>query len=153
MVESIIQFFASWGYGGMFLSAMLAGSVIPFSSELVFAMMITAGKSPLLTLAAATLGNTLGSMTCYWVGMLGKQEWIHRVLGVSEEKLARASRFLKGRGAWMGFFTFLPYIGEALAVTLGIMRALQSTVALSMLLGKTFRYGAILLLTLGIISW
>ncbi len=151
-METIIDFFASWGYGGMFLSALLAGSIIPFSSELVFAMMISGGKAPLLVLIAASLGNFLGSMSCYWVGMLGKREWIHRWLGVSEEKLDKAARFLQGRGAWMGFFTFLPYIGEATAVTLGIMRARQSIVALSMLIGKVVRYGTILLITLGVIS-
>ena len=30
------------------------------------------------------------------------------------------SRFLGGRGALMGFFAFLPYIGEAVALLLGL---------------------------------
>lgn len=49
---------------------------------------------------------------------LGRTEWITR-LGVSTRQLARARKFLAGRGALMGFFAFLPTIGEALAIVLG----------------------------------
>lgn len=151
-MEAFLEFLASWGYGGMFVAAFLAGSVVPIGSEVVFALLLKAGLNPWFTLLAATLGNTLGGMSCYWLGLLGKREWIHRWLGVSDEKLDRASRFLQGRGAWCGFFAFLPYIGEAFAVMLGVMRSNQPITALSMLLGKALRYGVILLLTLGIIS-
>ena len=78
-------------------------------------------SDPVLCVAAASLGNTLGGMSCYWIGTLGKSEWITR-LGVSEKQLARARRFLAGRGALMAFFAFLPTIGEAIANVMGMMR-------------------------------
>ncbi|OAV71582.1 hypothetical protein Barb4_00561 [Bacteroidales bacterium Barb4] len=31
-------------------------------------------------LVAATIGNFLGGMTCYWMGMLGKTEWLEKYL-------------------------------------------------------------------------
>lgn len=152
MMEALTEFFFQWGYWGMFLAAFFAGSIIPIGSEVVYVLLLKAGLDPLLTTIAATAGNTLGGMTCYWLGMLGKREWIHRWAGVSEEKLNKASRFLQGRGAWMGFFAFLPYLGEAIAVVLGIMRSNQSLTALSMTLGKALRYSALFLAFKGVIS-
>ena len=45
----------------------------------------------------------------------------------------------------MGFFTFLPFIGEAIAIALGLMRSNVAITSLSMLTGKLMRYAAILL--------
>lgn len=44
----------------------------------------------------------------------------------------------------MGFFAFLPYIGEAVALLLGLMRSNQWLTAGSMLVGKLVRYLAVL---------
>lgn len=149
-MESLIEFFVEWGYVGLFLSAFVAGSVVPFSSEAVMVVLTGMGLNPFGCLVAATAGNTLGGMTCYWIGMSGKREWITRYLGVSDEKLARAERFLAGRGAMMGFFAFLPYVGEAIAVVLGLMRSNMALTALSMTIGKALRYAAVLGLFEGI---
>ena len=149
-MESLIEFFVEWGYVGLFLSAFVAGSVVPFSSEAVMVILTGMGLNPLGCLVAATAGNTLGGMTCYWIGMAGKREWITRYLGVSDEKLARAERFLAGRGAMMGFFAFLPYVGEAIAVVLGLMRSNMALTAASMPVGTALRYAAVLGLFEGI---
>lgn len=149
-MESLIEFFVEWGYAGLFLSAFVAGSVVPFSSEAVMVVLTGMGLNPFGCLVAATAGNTLGGMTCYWIGMAGKREWITRYLGVSDEKLARAERFLAGRGAMMGFFAFLPYVGEAIAVVLGLMRSNMALTVLSMTIGKALRYAAVLGLFEGI---
>ena len=134
---------ADWGYWGLFFSAFIAGSILPFSSEAVMIVLVHMGLDPVLCVAAASLGNTLGGMSCYWIGTLGKSEWVTR-LGVSEKQLARARRFLSGRGALMAFFAFLPTIGEAIAIVLGLMRSNVWLTGGSMLAGKTLRYIVVL---------
>ena len=49
----------------------------------------------------------------------------HHVMAVDviPEKVEKMQRFLQGRGALMAFFTFLPFVGEAIAVALGFMRS------------------------------
>ena len=143
-MEAITEFLIDWGYWGLFLSAFIAGSILPFSSEAVMVVLVRMGLDPVGCVAAATLGNTLGGMTCYWIGSLGRTtEWITR-LGVSTRQLARARKVLSGRGAMMAFFAFLPTIGEAIAVVLGLMRSNVWITAGSMLAGKTLRYVVIL---------
>lgn len=152
IMEQVIDFFIEWGYVGIFLSAFLAGSVLPFSSELVLVALVQAGLSPVWGVVWATLGNTLGGMTCYGIGRLGKTEWIERYLRISREHIDKATRFLAGKGALMAFFVALPYIGDAIAVVLGLMRSNVWVTTLSMFLGKLLRYVALLYAAEGLIS-
>ena len=91
-------------------------------------------------------------MTCYWIGHLGKREWFGRYLGISEKQLDRAGRFLAGKGAWSAFFAFLPYVGEAIAILLGLMRSNVWITTLAMFAGKALRYVAVLYAVQGAIS-
>ena len=51
---------------------------------------------------------------------------------------------MAGHGAWMGFFAFLPILGSAITITLGLMRANLFISLVSMTLGKIFRYYVLL---------
>lgn len=150
-MEALETFFADWGYWGMLLGAFLAGSIVPIGSEVLLILLLKLGLNPVLLILYATVGNTLGGVTCYWIGMLGKMEWIHKWLGVSEEKLAKAHKFLEGRGAFMALFSFMPYIGEAIIVVLGLMRSNFTITTLSMALGKALRYIATALIFFGVL--
>ena len=62
----------------MFVAAFLAGSFFPFSSEVVMLTLLAAGASPAGLLLWGTAGNVLGSLFNYYVGTLGREEWITR---------------------------------------------------------------------------
>lgn len=139
-MDVLVDILLEYGYAGMFIAAFLSGSVVPFSSELVMFGLIQVGLAPWPLLLLGTLGNSLGSMTCYWVGLLGNMRWVERLFHVKPEQLARAERYVRGRGAWMAFFCFLPALGEAIAIVLGMMRANGWLVFFYMTLGKLARY-------------
>ena len=124
----------------MLISAFIAGSFLPVSSEAVMTGLVAAGLEPLPLLIYGTIGNWAGSMFNYCVGRMGKMEWVERYLHVSQENMEKAQRFMGKRGAWMGFFAFLPVIGTAICITLGLMRANPSITAVSVFLGKVIRY-------------
>ena len=151
-METITQLLIDWGYLGLFISALLAGSIIPFSSELVMVALVKVGLSPAVCVLAATLGNTLGGMTCYYMGHLGKTDWIEKYFKVKKEKIEKTQRFLQGKGALMAFFAFLPFVGEAIAIALGFMRSNVFLTTTSMFAGKLLRYIAMLLAVQGAIS-
>lgn len=142
-MEAFIDFFVQWGYLGLIISAFVAGSIIPFSSEVVLVILLQMGLDPVICIVLATVSNTAGGMTCYWMGHLGKTEWIHKYLGVDDAKMAKVTKFLHGRGAIMGLFTVLPYIGEAIAVVMGLMRSNVWLTTASMFVGKLLRYVAV----------
>lgn len=133
-------FLVSYGYWGMLVAAFLAGSVFPFSSEAIMLALMAAGLRTPELIAFATVGNVAGSMFNYCIGRMGKTEWIERYLHVKQKNMDRARRFMAGRGAWMGFFAFLPIIGSAITLTLGYMRANITVSLISITLGKWSRY-------------
>lgn len=150
----MIDFLIHWGYLGLFVSSILAGSVLPFSSEVVLAALIlpSVGLSPWLCLAIATVGNIIGGMTCYYLGHLGKISWIEKYLRISEVKVRKTMRYLHNKSAWMAFFAFLPIVGSVITVSLGFMRSNPYIVCASMSLGKVIRYLIIILITLGFLQ-
>lgn len=139
-MDTIIELLTGYGYTGMFIASLLAGSVLPFSSEAVMVGLIAAGLDPWLLALYGTIGNVIGSMVNYWVGHMGKTEWFERYLNVKQRDMERAERFMAGRGALMGFFAFVPVIGSAITVLLGLMRANLLITFLSVTAGKIVRY-------------
>lgn len=139
-MEWIIDFLTGYGYIGMLLAAFLAGSFFPFSSEAVMVGLMATGLDPWQLMVYGTIGNVLGSCFNYGVGRMGKLEWIEKYLHVKKKDLDKAERFMAGRGAWMGFFAFLPVLGSAITIALGFMRANVIISFVSITLGKLFRY-------------
>lgn len=151
-MDAFIQFMTDWGYWGMFLSAFLAGTILPFSSEAVLLACVGLGLDPVWSTLATTAGNALGGVTCYWIGHLGKMEWIEKYFKVNQKQLDKAARFIHGKGAWMALFSFLPVIGDAILIALGLMRANVWIVSISMTIGKLGRYAVLVATTLGLLK-
>lgn len=140
MLDLLIQF----GPWGMLLSAFLAGSFLPFSSEAVMLGLLAAGCDAWELIIFGTIGNVLGSVFNYGVGRLGKVEWFEKYLHVKPEQMDKARRFMRGRGAYMGFFAFIPLLGSAITILLGLMRANVFITFLSITIGKVLRYIALI---------
>ena len=47
-VDTLVQLLIDWGYVGLFISALLAGSIIQFSSVIVLVALVKVGLSPAL---------------------------------------------------------------------------------------------------------
>ena len=121
----VLDFLVNYGYIGVFIAAFLAATVLPFSSEVVF---------------AATVGNSLGGMTCYWLGSLGKLEWLEKYFRMKEEQIQKWVTKIHGRGSWVSIFVALPGVGDFIAVAMGYLRANVWGVLFWMTLGKFIRY-------------
>ena len=139
-MEYVISLLISYGYWGMLVTAFVAGSFFPFSSEAVMTGLLAAGLDPWGLFVYGTIGNVLGSCFNYSVGRMGKLEWIEKYLHVKKKDLDKAERFMAGRGAWMGFFAFLPVLGSAITILLGLMRANIPISLTSIAIGKFLRY-------------
>lgn len=139
-MDLVIGFLTQYGYWGMLVAAFLAGSFFPFSSEAVMVALMATGLDPWLLMLYGTVGNVLGSVLNYGVGRMGRLEWIETYLHVKKVDLDKAHRFLAGRGAWMGFFAFLPVLGSAITIALGLMRSNVVITLTAITIGKLFRY-------------
>lgn len=151
-MDALIQFFIDWGYIGLFISAFVAGSILPFSSEVVLTVLVEMGADPTTCLLSASIGNTLGGLVCYYLGYLGNMQKIEKWLGVKQEKMDKVEGFVRKYGAWMGLFGVLPWVGEVIIVLLGLMRANIYITTSTMFIGKFIRYLLMLLALQGVTS-
>lgn len=152
-MEYILALLTQYGYIGLFIGAFLAGSAVPFSSETLLIACVGGLKmSPTTCLITASIGNVLGGLTCYYIGSLGRLEWIEEYLHVKKEKLEKAKAIATKYGAWVAFFSFIPLLGSAILIALGIMRANWRIMCLSMVAGKCFRYAIVIWGTVQVIN-
>ena len=115
-------------------------------------MLFRSGADPVICLLSASVGNTLGGLLCYWLGYLGDMSTIERWLKIDGAKIAKVEGFVRKRGAWMGVFGVLPWVGEVIIVLLGLMRCNVYITTASMFVGKFVRYLLLLLAMQGITS-
>ncbi len=127
-------------YSLLFFASFLAATIVPFSSEVMLSVVLVAGFDPIISLLVASLGNWLGGLTSFGLGWLGKWHWIEKYLRIPEKKIFSLHKKIVGKEGWIAFFCWLPFVGDILAVALGVLKLNFFRTALWMLLGKTIRY-------------
>lgn len=124
----------------MFVAALLSGSVLPLSSEAVMIALLAVGAEPWGLLLWGTLGNIIGGAFCFYAGTKGTPEQLARMLHMKGETMERATVVIQRYGWWAAFFSFVPLLGSAILVAMGIMHTRVSRTMVSMVLGKFLRY-------------
>ena len=138
-------------YGGLFLSALVAATILPMQSEAVLAGLILAGRQPMVwLLLAASLGNVLGSVVNYALGRMVERFSGRRWFPASPEALARAREHYERWGRWSLLLSWAPVVGDPLTVIAGMLREpLWRFVAL-VTVAKVGRY---LVLAWAVLAW
>ncbi|MCL5778841.1 DedA family protein [Limibaculum sp. FT325] len=108
--------------GTLFLAAFGAATVLPFQSEVVFAALAIEKVAPLwLLVVVASVGNTLGSVVNYGMGLFVERWKGSRWFPVTERQLARAQDWYARWGVWTLLLSWAPF-GDGFTVVAGIMR-------------------------------
>jgi len=131
------------GYWGMFVSSILAATFLPFGSEAVFLGLLYKDFELVPLVFVASTGNTIGGMVTYYMGHLGKLEWLEKWFGISKDKLKNLEVKAKKYGWLFAFFTWLPGIGDPMAAAIGFVRINPVVALIWMAIGKTLRFAAI----------
>ena len=79
-----------YGLVSLFGLSFLASTLVPLGSEWLLILLIVQGHPALTTVAVATLGNSLGAVTTYLIGIFGSDVLTRRVLRLSDQDLHRA---------------------------------------------------------------
>jgi membrane protein YqaA with SNARE-associated domain len=137
--------FSALGYVGLFLAGFLSSTILPMNSEGVLLILLAQDFDPWTCLIVATIGNSLGGLTNYWIGSLGQLKWLSR-LGMSEKRLSELEAKIKKYGYWLAFFSWVPFIGDPMTIALGYFRVSFWRVTALVVLGKFLRYAALTLL-------
>ncbi len=129
---------------GLFLSALISSTLLPGGSELVLALLAHQGvHSAWQLLWVAALGNTLGAMSTWLIGVLIARKLLapERLQDKHRRALARIQRW----GTPVLLLSWLPVIGDALCLAAGVARTPLGRTLLFIAAGKTARYAVIIL--------
>lgn len=113
----------SLGLLGLFIGTFLAATVLPFSSDALYAAALLAGTSPVATLVVGTAGNWLGGITTYFVGRLCKLEWIEKWFRVKPETIEKQKKAIEKYGIWLALLSWVPFVGDVIAIALGFYKS------------------------------
>lgn len=124
----------------LFFTSFLAATIIPFSSEAHFLYLLKSGYSVFYLLLFATAGNFLGGVSTFLLGWWAKWDWINKYLKVKQEKVESFQNKVQKYGPYLGILTWLPFVGDVIAIALGVFRANIYLSLATMLVGKFLRY-------------
>ena len=130
----------SLGLLGLFIGTFLAATILPFSSDALYIAVLAVTKDPIGCLAVGTVGNWLGSVVTYWMGWIGRWEWIEKWFKVRRETLEKQKVKIDKYGVWLALLAWIPIIGDVIAIALGFYKTRPWATMFLLLVGKFARF-------------
>lgn len=134
--------FASFGLLGLFISAFISSTVAPGGSEAVLAYMVNSQQHAVtLLVVIATLGNTLGALTTWWLGVWAAKKYPAETLLSDQQR--KSLQHVRRWGSWALLFSWLPLVGDGLCFAGGWLKLSLFSSVMAILFGKALRYIAV----------
>lgn len=136
----------------LFLSAFGAATLLPLQSEAVLLGLLMQGSHPAgMLIAAASLGNILGSCVNWWLGLKIEHYKDKKWFPVSAGKMQQAQGIYRKYGFWSLLLSWVPVIGDPITLIAGLLKENFPRFLLMVSIAKIGRYLCIYLLFLGLI--
>lgn len=140
-------------YFGLFLSALIAATMLPMQSEVVLVGLLALGDQPVWALiAVATAGNVLGAVINWVLGRYIEHFRDRRWFPLRESQLDRFQRMYHRWGRWSLLLSWAPFVGDPLTVIAGVLREPLWSFTLIVLVAKLGRYLVVAGITLGVLG-
>jgi membrane protein YqaA with SNARE-associated domain len=128
-------------YLSLFWISFLAATILPFSSELTLAGLIsTSNYDNLSLLVFASFGNVLGSVFNWGLGFYARNLTIKKWFPFKETQIERSSKWFSKFGKWSLLFAWVPIVGDPLTFVAGLLRVRFLDFIILVAIGKVSRY-------------
>jgi membrane protein YqaA with SNARE-associated domain len=132
-------------YAGLALSAFLAATILPVSSEAVLASLTLGSDQNIWVLwLIASTANTLGSMVNWWLGRSCLRYSRRRWFPFSSAAMEAAGQRFRRWGQWSLLLAWVPIVGDPLTFTAGVMATDWRLTIILLATGKAARYGIVI---------
>lgn len=132
-------------YLTLFLVAFASATLLPMGSEALLLYDISEGHVIWILWLVASVGNTLGSLVNYWLGLKG-EAYLEKRGYLSKEKMQRASISFGKYGGWTLLLSWVPIIGDPLTFIAGVLRYELKWFVVIVAVAKATRYGVLVLM-------
>ncbi len=130
-------------YLTLFFSSLGAATFLPVVSEAVLLYDLSLGYHPFWLWLVATIGNALGSVINYVIGLKG-ESFLESKGYLPKEKMEYARRLFHKYGGWTLLLSWAPVIGDPLTMVAGIMRYPFWNFLLIVAFSKGVRYAVLI---------
>ncbi len=128
----------------LFFGALLAATILPFSSELMLIAALKTGEISTGTLVfVATLGNVLGALVNWIIGNFLIHFAGHKYFPFNQKQIDKASARFNKYGFWSLLLAWVPIIGDPLTLIAGALKVPLPIFLLLVTIGKAARYAFI----------
>jgi membrane protein YqaA with SNARE-associated domain len=129
------------GYLSLFIISFLAATILPFSSELMLASMLSIENyNRILLITFSSLGNILGSVFNWVLGFyfikLQDKKWFP----FHKNQISKSSLWFEKYGKWSLLFAWVPIIGDPITFVAGTMKTEFFIFLILVGIGKISRY-------------
>ena len=132
-------------YLTLFFIAFASATLLPMGSEALLVYDISEGHIVWFLWLVASVGNTLGSMVNYWLGLKG-EVYLENKNYLSKTKMQRASRSFGKYGGWTLLLSWVPIIGDPLTFIAGVLRYEFKWFVVIVAVAKATRYAVLALM-------
>ena len=123
----------------LFFSAFISATLFPLGSEALFIYDINEGYNIYLLLFFATIGNSLGSIFNYFLGLKGEEYLIRKKL-LGEKMILKSKVYFDKYGFYCLLFSWLPIIGDPLTFVAGSLKYDLKKFVIIVTIAKFLRY-------------
>lgn len=128
-------------YFSLFLSALVAATLLPAQSEGLLVALILEGSYSFWGLVlVASVGNTLGSVVNWWLGFHLQRFQDKRWFPFSVEHIEKAGERFRKYGLWSLLLSWMPIIGDPITLVAGFLRVRFWVFLIGVAVAKTGRY-------------
>lgn len=132
-----------YGLPALFGISFLAATILPVASEWLLAALVVHSADPLSAVSVATVGNTLGAVTTWAIGLWGGGYLAQRWLRIDTQAQARARAWYAKWGSWSLLMAWLPIVGDPLCLIGGMLKVPLWRFGLLVAAGKAGRYAVV----------
>ena len=126
-------------YLTLFITAFISATLFPLGSEALLIYDIKQAYNIYLLLFFATLGNSLGSVINYFLGLKGEEYLVNKKL-INEKYINLSKKYFDKYGVICILFAWLPIIGDPITFVAGILKYNFKIFLVLVVISKLSRY-------------
>jgi membrane protein YqaA with SNARE-associated domain len=123
----------------LFISAFVSATLFPLGSEALLIYDIKEGYNIYLLVFVATIGNSLGSLLNYFLGLKGEEYLVEKKL-LNEKMIIKSKVYFDKYGSVCLLFSWLPIIGDPITFVAGILKYNLKKFIVLVVIAKLSRY-------------
>ena len=123
----------------LFLSAFISATLFPLGSEALLIYDIKEGYNIYFLVIVATIGNSLGSLLNYFLGLKGEEYLVEKKL-INEKVILKSKSYFDKYGSISLLFSWLPIIGDPITFVAGILKYDLTKFIVLVVIAKLSRY-------------